>query len=71
MNWDVTVDELLMNSLALIFILEMDSISYNWLFDKSKSYDFKSKNFLNTFLRIKILFNVMYYATIIGSIYFT
>ena len=27
MNWSVTVDELMMNSLALVFILELDSVT--------------------------------------------
>lgn len=58
MNWDVSVEDLMMNSLALIFILELDSISYQWLFDTSKGISVECENFLASFTQIKIWFNL-------------
>jgi len=45
MNWSVTIDNLMMNSLALIFILELDTFTYAWLFDTNKGIEITCENF--------------------------
>jgi hypothetical protein len=58
MNWGVTVNDLMMNSLALIFVLELDSVSYEWLFNNSKGIEITCEKFLASYTTIKISFNL-------------
>jgi hypothetical protein len=46
MNTADTADVLLINSLALIFILDLDFILYAWGFDKKKSLQIECMHFL-------------------------
>ena len=58
MNWSANIDDLMMNSLALIFVLELDSVTYAWLFDTNKGIEISCDNFLGSWTNIKIKFNI-------------
>jgi hypothetical protein len=61
MNWSANIDDLMMNSLALIFVLELDSVTYSWMFDTNKGHEIVCEKFLVTFSGMKIWFNFRYY----------
>jgi len=60
MNINDTADLLIINSLALIFILDLDAIIYAWCYDKKNDLEFECIKFSQTFVDVKVIFNIKF-----------